>query len=244
MKFLKSFLSIFSILLFIFMVYFAFKDIEKIKEILKFSNKFYLLLSAIFFLAFNLFSIYIVKFIYHFFSLELSFKRAFYISFISILGRYLPGRFWTFTLLLAFSKTLNLDLKKITKGAILNQFFLIFSAIPTLCFYFLEVKNYLLSFTFLISFIVLPIVLHFLSLKYEIKLNLLVFFKIFFMFIILWILVGLSLFFFILSFSKSINLFYTILIFPIAYNIGILSNITSRDWRKRRSYDIYAIEIF
>jgi len=138
----------------------------------------------------------------------------------------LPGRFWTFTLLLAFSKTLNLDLKKITKGAILNQFFLIFSAIPALCFYFLEVKNYLLFFTFLISFIVLPVVLHFLSLKYEIKLNLLVFFKIFFMFIILWILVGLSLFFFILSFSKSINLFFTILIFPIAYNIGILSLIS------------------
>lgn len=138
----------------------------------------------------------------------------------------MPGRFWTFTLLLAFSKTLNLDLKAITKGAILNQFFLIFSAIPALCFYFLEVKNYLLFFVFSIFFIIFPLALHFLSLKYQIKLKFFVFLKIFFMFLILWILVGLSLFFFILSFSKSINLFYTALIFPIAYNIGILSLIS------------------
>ncbi|MEO0223485.1 MAG: hypothetical protein ABIL76_00130 [candidate division WOR-3 bacterium] len=112
-------------------------------------------------------------------------------------------------------------MKAITKGAILNQFFLIFSAIPALCFYFLEIKNYLLFFIFLIFFLIFPLTLHFLSLKYEIKLNVFVFLKIFLMFLVLWFLVG-----FILSFSKSINLFYTILIFPIAYNIGILSLIS------------------
>ncbi|MEO0143396.1 MAG: hypothetical protein ABIL49_06575 [candidate division WOR-3 bacterium] len=46
---IRAFLSIFSFLLFGFMLYFAFKDFEKIREILILSNKLYLMLSGIFF---------------------------------------------------------------------------------------------------------------------------------------------------------------------------------------------------
>ncbi|MCS7245148.1 MAG: hypothetical protein N2504_03200 [candidate division WOR-3 bacterium] len=46
---LRVFLSLVSLLLFLVMFYFAFKDIEKIKEILISSNKIYFLLSSIFF---------------------------------------------------------------------------------------------------------------------------------------------------------------------------------------------------
>ncbi len=47
---LRSFLSIFSFILFGLMLYFAFKDLERIKEIFLSSNKLYLALSIAFFL--------------------------------------------------------------------------------------------------------------------------------------------------------------------------------------------------
>ncbi len=140
-----------------------------------------------------------------------------------MLGRYLPGRFWVFVLVLAISKSLNLDLKAITKSMILGQFFLIYSAIPMLCFYFYEIKNFLFLIISAIIFLISPLILHFLPKKYEVKIKLNRFLFIFFLFIVYWLLVGASLYYFILAFNKSINFLYTLLIFPISYNIGILS---------------------
>ncbi|MEO0196797.1 MAG: lysylphosphatidylglycerol synthase domain-containing protein [candidate division WOR-3 bacterium] len=157
------------------------------------------------------------------FSIDLSYKRAFYISFLSILGRYLPGRFWIFTLVLAFSKSLNLDLKNVTKAQMLNQFFLIYSAIPMLLIYFYEIKNNILFFIFTFIFFLSPLIFAFLPEKYKIKLNFKQFFIILLMFLFLWLIVGFSLYFFILAFNKNIPIFYSFLIFPISYNIGVLS---------------------
>ncbi len=46
---LRYLLSIFSFILFGFMLYYAFKDFESIKEIFLLSNKLYLILSIVFF---------------------------------------------------------------------------------------------------------------------------------------------------------------------------------------------------
>lgn len=92
-----------------------------------------------------------------------------------------------------------------------------------LCFYFYEIKNYILLFGSIIVFFLFPIVLYFLSKKYEFSIKLSTFFVLLTMFLFMWLLVGLSLYFFILSLNREISLFYSLLIFPISYNIGILS---------------------
>ncbi|MCS7245147.1 MAG: hypothetical protein N2504_03195 [candidate division WOR-3 bacterium] len=126
-------------------------------------------------------------------------------------------------MLIGISKSLNLNIKSIAKGILLNQFYLIYSAIPMLCFYFYEIKNYILLFGSIIVFFLFPIVLYFLSKKYEFSIKLSTFFVLLTMFLFMWLLVGLSLYFFILSLNREISLFYSLLIFPISYNIGILS---------------------
>ncbi len=135
----------------------------------------------------------------------------------------MPGRFWVLSLVLAVSKSLNWNLKAITKGIILGQFFLIYSAIPMFCFYFYEIKNFLILIISTIIFIISPIVLHLLSKKYELQVKLYQFLFILILFIVYWLLVGTSLYYFILAFNKSINFLYALLIFSISYNIGILS---------------------
>lgn len=130
------------------------------------------------------------------------------------------------------------------KAQILYQFFLIYSAIPMLCFYFYELRIWFLIIISSILLLVFPFVFHFLPGDHKINLNINNFLIIFLFFSLSWLFVGFSLYFFILAFNFNIPLFYSILIFPISYNAGILSLIAPAGIGIREGVMIFMLNRF
>jgi len=113
-----------------------------------------------------------------------------------------------------------------------------------LFFYFYELKNFLLLILSIIAFILSPLIFDVISRNYEIHLKFKNFLIVFLMFQIMWLFVGISLYFFILAFNKKIDFFYTILIFPISYNAGILSLIAPAGIGVREGVMIFMLSKF
>ncbi len=204
--------SILGILLIAYLMFRFVGDVSSLWEFMLSMDAKYLILSFLLYTSGLLVATLSQKYMYEAFGVQLTFKRTFYIYLLSALGRYLPGKFIMFGITLFISRTLGLDLSRITKASILLQIIILIAVVPFLTLIFLGKLS-----SALVGFL-------------TISLFFLVVFKRFFLPFLLvsasWMLMGTSFALFCKGSIHVQSISHAIAVYPVSHTLGLLSIIT------------------
>ena len=130
-----------ALLIFGALVYYGFQDIDKIKKLFTSVKWQYLFSAATVYATSLILSVVVLHRLYRTFGVNLPFWRTFYIAFLSLLGRYIPGKFWILGFASYISKSIGEDPVKVFWASMVHQALSILSIIPFAFFLYWRTQN-------------------------------------------------------------------------------------------------------
>ncbi len=130
-----------ALLIFGALVYFGFRDIDRIKELFLAVRWHYLLSASLVYAVGLILSVVVLHRLYLQFDVNVPFWRTFYIAFLSLLGRYIPGKLWIIGFASYISRSIGRDPVRVFWASIVNQAISIISIIPFAFFLYWRTRN-------------------------------------------------------------------------------------------------------
>ena len=141
-KTLKQVGGIIALLIFAGLIYYGFRDIDRIKSIFESVRISNLVLASIVYALGLLLSVAVLHRLYITFGVSVPFWRTYYIAFLSLLGRYIPGKFWILGFASYISKSIGKDPIRVFWASMVNQAISILSIIPFAFFLYWRTQNH------------------------------------------------------------------------------------------------------
>jgi len=222
-KTLKQVGGIIALLIFAGLIYYGFRDIDRIKSIFESVRVSNLVLASIVYALGLLLSVAVLHRLYITFGVSIPFWRTYYIAFLSLLGRYIPGKFWILGFASYISKSIGKDPVKVLWASLVNQMISIFSIIPFAFFLYFETSNVWLLIGSVAVTIGAVAGSWWIYRKNRIPLIGFKFLVLTLIYFFSWLLTGLSFYLFIDGLGIDGNIVSLVSIFPVSYLVGLLS---------------------
>ncbi len=130
-----------ALLIFAALIYYGFRDIDRIKALFTSVRWQYLLSASIVYAIGLILSVVVLHRLYLTFGVNVPFWRTYYIAFLSLLGRYIPGKLWIIGFASYISKSIGKDPVRVFWASIVNQAISILSIIPFAFFLYWRTQN-------------------------------------------------------------------------------------------------------